>query len=224
MIDTLIFDFDGVIVDTETSNYAAWQDVFESFGLSLDRELWSEVIGGGLKWFDPLKHLESLTGPLPDHEAVRKRRQERHLDMIADSPIMPGVADHLEDARRLGLKLGVASSSSREWVEGHLADRGLLEHFGAVVTRDDVARVKPDPEIYLKAVAMLQSKPANSVAIEDSFNGVASARRAGLLTVAVPNPMTHDMDFQRANLRLDSLADLALESLLDRLHSPRRQP
>ena len=221
MIDTLVFDFDGVIIDTEVPTFTAWQEVFESFGQSVDRALWSEIIGGGQKLFDTMAYLESIVGPLPDREAVRRRKNERADKMIAESPVLPGVLDHLADARRLGLRLAVASSSSRDWVEGHLAERGLLEYFAAIVTRDDVSRVKPDPALYATAVERVGSEPASAFAIEDSFNGVTSAKRAGLLCVAVPNEMTLDMDFEQADVRLGSLAEVPLEALLDRLEGLR---
>ena len=221
MIDTLVFDFDGVIIDTEVPTFTAWQEVFESFGQSVDRALWSEIIGGGQKLFDTMAYLESIVGPLPDREAVRRRKNERADKMIAESPVLPGVLDHLADARRLGLRLAVASSSSRDWVEGHLAERGLLEYFAAIVTRDDVSRVKPNPALYATAVERVGSEPASAFAIEDSFNGVTSAKRAGLLCVAVPNEMTRDMDFDQADVRLGSLAEMPFEALLDRLEGLR---
>ena len=221
MIDTVVFDFDGVILDTEVPTFTAWQEVFESFGQSVDRGLWSGIIGGGQKFFDTMAYLESIVGPLPDREEVRRRKNERADRMIAESPVMPGVLDYLADARRLGLKLAIASSSPRDWVEGHLVERGLLDYFGAVVTRDDVTMVKPDPALYATAVERVGSEPARAFAIEDSFNGVTSARRAGLLCVAVPNEMTEDMDFGQADVRLGSLAEMPLEALLDRLEGLR---
>ena len=217
MIDTLVFDFDGVIIDTEVPTFTAWQEVFKSFGQSVDRGLWSSIIGGGQKFFDTMAYLEGIVGPLPDREDIRRRKNERADKMIAESPVMPGVLGYLADARRLGLKLAVASSSPRNWVEGHLVERGLLDYFGAVVTRDDVARVKPDPALYSTAVERVGSEPSRAFAIEDSFNGVTSAKRAGLLCVAVPNEMTEDMDFGQADVRLGSLAEMPLEALLDRL-------
>ena len=221
VIDTLIFDFDGVIIDTETPTYAAWQEVFQSFGQSVDRAFWSGIIGGGEKRLDTMAHLESIVGPLPDREAIRRRKRERESALIARSPVLPGVLDHLDDARRLGLKVGVASSSSREWVEGYLAERGLLEYFGAVVTRDDVHRVKPDPALYLTAVERVGAEPVSAFAIEDSLNGVTAAKRAGLLCIAVPNEMTGDMDFDQADVLLGSLAEMSLEELLNRLEELR---
>ena len=221
MIDTLVFDFDGIIIDTEVPTFTAWQEVFESYGQSVDRGLWSSIIGGGQKYFDTMAYLEGIVGPLPDREDVRRRKNERADSMIAESPLMPGVLDYIEDARRLGLKLAIASSSPRDWVEGLMDKRGLLECFEAIVTRDDVAMVKPDPELYATAVERVGSGPASAFAIEDSFNGVTSAKQAGLLCVAVPNEMTRDMDFGQADIRLGSLAEMPLEALLVRLETLR---
>ena len=217
MIDTLIFDFDGVVIDTETPNYVTWQHEFEALGVSLDGTIWSEIIGGGTRYFDTFEHLESLAGPQPDGDDLKERRRNRYLALIDENPLLPGIRDYIDEARRTKMKLGVASSSSREWVEGHLAKRGLLEYFGATATRDDVSSVKPDPELYRTAVESLGSKPGNAVAIEDSYHGVTAAKRAGMWCVAVPNAMTRDMDFDQADILLDSLSDLPLDSLLARL-------
>ena len=115
------------------------------------------------------------------------------------------------------MKLGVASSSSRDWVEGHLAGRDILRHFVSVKSSNDVSNVKPDPELYLISVAQMGTQPENALAIEDSANGVTAAKRAGLYCVAVPNEMTKDMQIDHADLRLESLSEMPLKSLLARL-------
>ena len=149
MIEALVFDFDGVIIDTETPEFATWQEEFEAHGVELDRALWSTIIGGGLVRFDVLAHLAELVGRDLDGEAIRARRRQRHLDLVDSSPLLPGVVDYLVRATELGPKVGVASSSSRQWVEGHLASRGLLEYVASIKCRDDVDNVKPDPELFL---------------------------------------------------------------------------
>ena len=114
----------------------------------------------------------------------------------------------------MGLKIGLASSSTSDWIERHLEDRGLLPYFDAIATRDEVSMVKPDPELYLKVIAKLDSNPIHTLAIEDSVNGLAAAKAAGLWCVVVPNPMTADMDFRKADLELESLKNLSLKQLL----------
>jgi HAD superfamily hydrolase (TIGR01509 family) len=217
MIDALIFDFDGVIIDTETPAYQTWQEVFNAHGVRLDRSLWQRIIGGGAARFDAHEHLEDLAGARLDRDAIRRSQRERYLSLVQSNPLLPGVLDYIKEARRLGLKLGVASSSTRAWVEEQLEERDLLPYFHCVVTRDDVTSVKPDPELFVVAMKRLGTSPHRAVAIEDSLNGVTAARRAGMFCVAVPNPMTSDMDLGDADLRLGALSEMALQTLLDAL-------
>jgi len=127
------------------------------------------------------------------------------------------VRDYVADAKRMGLLLAVASSSSRAWVLGHLERLGLGAQWDAVRTRDDVARTKPAPDLYLAAVEALCVDPTEAVAFEDSVNGIAAAKAAGLLCVAVPNALTAGMDLSQADVKLDSLAETPLAELLARL-------
>ena len=217
MIDTLIFDFDGVIIDTETPIYEIWQDVYSGYGVELDRSLWQRLIGGGTDRFDVFQHLEELAGVKLDREALENSRRRRYDRLVQSSPLLPGVREYIEEADRRGLKLGVASSSSRDWVENHLTERGLRPHFRCVVTRDDVSAIKPDPEPYVLAMEGLGTSPERAVAIEDSLNGVTAAKRAGMFCVAVPNPMTKDLPLEEADLRLGALSDITLTALLERL-------
>lgn len=214
VIRALVFDFDGVVIDTETPDFATWQQAFEDHGVSLDRELWEGFIGAGLGGFDVSDHLEEMAGRPIDRERIRTERRARYLGAVESNPILPGVTDMISEARAAGLKLGVASSSTRDWVEGHLAHRGLLGHFDAVRCRDDVAATKPDPELFTSAVAALGVDPECAIAIEDSANGVTAAKRAGLFCVVVPNAMTRSMRLDHADLRLRSLADVSLDDLI----------
>lgn len=218
MIDTLVFDFDGVIIDTETPEFETLQTIFKRYGVELERSLWQRIIGGGVKRFDPFTHLESLIGKEVDRESLRRLQRSRYLDRVAVSPLLPGVVDYINEARRLGLRLGLASSSSRDWVEKHLSERGLLQSFDVVVTRDDVTNVKPDPELYIVSMQRLGVSAMRCLAIEDSLNGLTAAKAAGMYCVVVPNPMTRDMGFDAADLRLNVLSDNRLEDLLDILN------
>ena len=217
MIDALIFDFDGVIIDTEAPEFETLQALFRSHGVELERSLWQQIIGGGTDLFDPYEHLALLTGEDLDREAVRRSQRQRYLEIVHASPVLPGVLDYIREARRVGVRLGVASSSSHDWVTGHLRERGLLDSFDAVVTRDDVTNVKPDPELYIVATERLGASPERAVAIEDSLNGVTAAKRAGMYCVAVPNSMTSDLPLDGADLRLGALSEIGLEELLDSL-------
>lgn len=210
----LVFDFDGLILDTEEPVYEGWREVYAEHGEELPIAFWQTIIGRGSNWFDPLADLERRLGRQLDPERIRIARQMRVEQMVAALPILPGVVEWIEAAQRLGLKLGVASSSSRAWVVGHLERLGLGRHWDCVRCRDDVARAKPDPDLYLAAAAELGVAPADAIAIEDSPNGCLAARAAGLYCVAVPNRMTADLDFAAADARLVSLAQVPLPDFL----------
>ena len=215
LIKAIVFDFDGVIIDTETPNYETWEAVFSAYGAHLDRATWSRLIGGA-ESFDVVQHLQDLTGLVFDRQKLRQGRRAEYLRQVDDSPVLPGVVDYLEAAAGLELRLAVASSSDGDWVRRHLERRGLASYFGVVKTRDDVAHAKPEPDLFLAAAEALGVHPEDAVAIEDSPNGITSAKRAGLFCVAVPNQMTRELSLDDADLRLESLADMSLDDLLQR--------
>ena len=215
-IGALIFDFDGVILDTETPDFQTWEAVFREHGARLERPVWSALIGRGRgSSFDMRNHLEGLSGMSVDWETVKAERRRRYLERIASSALLPGVTDYIHDAKRRGLKLGVASSSSREWVEGHLRSREILDCFDCIRCGDDVSATKPDPEVYLSALERMDTRADEAFAIEDSPVGIAAARAAGLFCVAVPNPMTRDLPLDEADLVLESLVDRPLEAVIE---------
>lgn len=218
MIETIVFDFDGLIIDTETPEFDSWQEVFESYGATLDRQVWDWAIGRHSMDFDIYKHLAELSGQHIEREEVRPRMRRRYLERIERNPVLPGVEEYLDAAKGMGLKLAVASSSSPGWAAGHLEGRGLLHYFEFVLDAGDVANAKPDPELYTMSAERLGVRPENALAIEDSANGLTAAKAAGMRCVVVPNPMTKGMDFSSADVRLESLADVPLRSLLDRLN------
>ncbi|NJN81010.1 MAG: HAD family hydrolase [Caldilineaceae bacterium] len=218
MINALIFDFDGLILDTETPEFRAWQEVYHAYHVALPLETWATCIGafGG---FDPYAYLEEQVGQPVDREAIRSTRRARFAELLANESVLPGVEQTIAEAKRRGLRLGVASSSDRAWVTGHLDRLGLAHHFTCVRTRDDVQQAKPDPALYLDAASGLGVSPAQAVALEDSPNGILAAKRAGLYCVVVPNPMTHTLSLELADLRLASLSELSLDHLLEQMAS-----
>jgi HAD superfamily hydrolase (TIGR01509 family) len=220
MIQALIFDFDGLIVDTELPDYESWQEIYRSHGCELPLHDWGQIVGGtGASDFDPHSHLEELCGQKLDREEVWISRRKQYLETISEQPVLPGVLEYLDDADRLGLKLAVASSSPENWVRGHLARLGLYQRFGAIKTADDVARTKPDPELYLKALEALSVKSNEAIVFEDSPNGVKAAKAADIFTVAVPNKLTAQLPMQGADIHLNSLAELSLSELLKRTNN-----
>ena len=217
MIEAIVFDFDGLIIDTETPEFDTWQEVFESYGVLLEREVWEWAIGRHNSDFNIYKHLAELCGQPIEPEEVRPRRRRRYLELVDQNPVLPGVEDYLDTAKAMGMKLAVASSSAPDWAEGNLKSRELLHHFEFVLDAGDVEHAKPAPDLYTMAVDMLGVRPENALAIEDSMNGLTAAKAAGLYCVVVPNPMTERMKFDAADMRLASLASLPLDALLAEL-------
>jgi HAD superfamily hydrolase (TIGR01509 family) len=215
----VIFDFDGLILDTEIPEFAAWQDVYRDHGCELELDEWAVCIGTK-SGFDAGRRLEELVGRRLDLEVIRSRREQRVTELIGRESLRPGVMDCLAAARRLGLRRGIASSSSRAWVVEHLTRFGLHAEFDHIASSDDVARVKPDPALYRVVLKRLEVAPHRAIAFEDSPNGIAAAKTAGLFCVAVPNPVTRRLPLGRADLIVESLTDLSLEELLDRAAQP----
>lgn len=219
-IKALIFDFDGLILDTETPEIDIWKAIYAEHGQDYPMELGSQVIGGwGNTDYDPAAELQRRAALTMDLGAIRKRHREESDALILSMPVRTGVGEVLASAKRLGLRCAIASSSERGWVEPHLGRLGLSSHFEKIVTGDDVAkgRTKPHPDIFLKALEVLNLRPFEALVIEDSPNGIRAAHAAGLRVVGVPNPVTAPLNLD-ADLLLTSLAEMPLEEILQRLN------
>ncbi len=221
MIQALIFDFDGLILDTEESEFRSWQELYAEHNATLPLEDWAVCIGSGVEVFDVFAYLERQIGRPVEREQIALRRRERHLVLLAEKTLLPGVEDYIASAKQLGLKLGVASSSSRRWVTGHLERLGILHHFDYIRCGDEVTRKKPDPELYLTAMQGLGVEAQQSIALEDSPNGVRAAQRAGIFCVAIPNIITGQLPLDHADLRLTSMDEMPLEKLIDYVEQQR---
>lgn len=210
----LIFDFDGTILDTELSEFQAWQEAYKQHGAELTVEVWLPLIGTNDYPFDPVAHIESLTGGSLERSQVEGWVREYKRELNQALKPLPGVLEYLHSAKEQGLRLAVASSSARDWVEGHLERLGLLELFEVIRTREWVERTKPDPALFLRAAEGLGLEPGQTIVLEDSLNGVKAAKAAGAFTVAIPNRLTRHLDLSQADLILDSLSEMPLERLL----------
>ena len=213
-MEALIFDFDGLILDTEVSELQSWREIYAEYNADLPLEQWAICIGSGIDSFDPCAYLETQIGQSVPRKDILARRRKRRLELLAAEVVLPGVEAYLRDARRLGLKIGLASSSSREWVYGHLSRLGIAESFDFMKCGDEVVHKKPDPELYLGVLSALGVRADRAIALEDSPNGVLAAQRAGIFCVAIPNPVTSQLDLAHADLRLQSLALMPLEDLI----------
>ncbi len=212
-VRAVVLDFDGLIVDTETPIFEAWFAAYRRHGHDLGLDLWQQALGTH-GTFDPLSHLDSLCGGTLDRQALLAEVQAETSRGCSAQKLMPGVRRLLEDARLLGLRRAVASSSSSGWVEGWLQRHGILHLFEAVATRDHVSRVKPDPELFLLAAARLGTEAPACVVFEDSANGMRAALAAGMRCVAVPNALTARIPRPRVDLEIRSLAERPLIEIL----------
>jgi HAD superfamily hydrolase (TIGR01509 family) len=226
-LQALLWDFDGLILDTESSSFAAAEAIFADHGVKLELSRWMEIIGAAHRHWTEL--LEDAVGePLApgERERLTELRRERHAEALEGLHAQPGVVELMEAATAAGVSQAVGSSSSDAWVEQHLGTLGLRHHIAAIVTRDAVGteRCKPHPDIFLLAADRLGAEPARCVVLEDSPNGVAAAHAAGMAVVAVPAGITATLDFPPADLVVGSLAEVRLADLaaLAGRTSPRR--
>jgi HAD superfamily hydrolase (TIGR01509 family) len=217
MLKALIFDFDGLILDTETPEVLVWQDIYRDHGFDLPVDEWAKTVGGyGISNFDPATHLADLSSNGLDLADLRLRYRREADVLIHAKTILPGVMNIIEDAKREGIKVAIGSSSPHAWVDTHVKRLGIRDYFHDIICSDDVppGRTKPNPDIYLKTLEKLAVENNAAVVFEDSPNGVLAARRANIFVVAVPNPLTEKMGVT-GDLTVSSLAELSLRELKD---------
>lgn len=202
----LIFDYDGTLIDTESIEFECWQRVYAEQGQALELKDWLHVIGGAVQ-MDMRAELERRLGRGLDWGPINERRLAHYYGLFEGLDLLPGVRRLFKEAAERGWAIGMASNSSRAWVERGLSRFGLLAQVGSLRCRDTASRPKPDPAPFAEAVADLGAEPALSIAFEDSATGVASARAAGLSVYAVPNPLTRHHDLSAAHQVLASLED-----------------
>ena len=211
----LLFDFDGIVVDTEGPALRAWQEVYDAHGQVLTLDDWASGIGtvGG---FEPLGHLEGLLGrPLEDRAGIDERCRARNGQLVEAEGLRPGLDDLLARAAELGLQIAIVSSDHSSWIEWNLERVGRSEGWACVnCANGDAARAKPSPRLYEEALDTLGLAPSEAVVFEDSPNGIRAAKAAGIFCVAVANPVTASLDLSAADVRVDSFEELALDDVL----------
>jgi len=222
-IRAFLFDFDGLILDTETASRAGWRWLYEQHGHELPDDLWITVVGTHSSW-DIMGHLEGLVGGPLDRETWNERRYAHELTLLEAEELRPGILDYLEYAREHRLKRAIVSSASRRWIDMHLERLEQAVGWDAILTADrDSTRAKPNPTMYLEALGLLGVTADEAIVFEDSPNGITAARAAGIFVVAIPNDVTRDAALHDADLVVDSLADLPPAELLQRADAGRRE-
>jgi HAD superfamily hydrolase (TIGR01509 family) len=220
VIRAVIFDFDGLILDTEFPIFAAWSAVFEAHdAVPLTIEEWAEGLGT-TEGVDVESRLRERAGRPVDFDAANQARRMHRDAMLELERALPGVEAWLDEAEAAGYGVAIASSSPDDWVHEHLDRIGLRARFPTIVTAGGPLRSKPAPDTYLEACARLGVGPHEALALEDSPNGIAAAKAAGLRCVTVPHPLTENLDLSAADLRLRSLAQCTLADALAQLDAP----
>jgi HAD superfamily hydrolase (TIGR01509 family) len=220
MYKALIFDFDGLILDTESPEVDVWTQIYSEHGYEFPFDAWVQTVGGyGISNFDAANHLALLSKGQLDPASLRSLHRSGSDTLTLKKQIMPGITDYLHEAKRLALKLAIASSSRHSWVDSHAKRLGIFDYFDEVICSDDVGvgRTKPNPDLYLLALKQLQLQKNEAIVFEDSPNGVKAANRAGIFVVAVPNPITSKLNVENAHLIINSLSDLSLPELLNKV-------
>lgn len=203
----VVFDFDGLILDTETPEYQAWCSVFALYGVELELSEWAKCVGGGNPPWRVDHHLLELA-PSVDLKAAHRQAFEHRDAILINLELQPGALAAFDLLEQHEIPYGIASSSRSLWIEGFLANYGLRDRFKVIKTWDMVGAKKPDPRVYLAACEALDIVPEESVAFEDSPNGILAAKRAGMTAVAIPNFVTQNFDLSQADLQLNSLEQL----------------
>jgi HAD superfamily hydrolase (TIGR01509 family) len=212
--DAVVFDLDGVILDTENVIHSVWAETFDRYGASFSAKEWATIVGTDYG-FDPYAAVVARsTVPVPSRAELGRQVLERQLELLRGLTPFPGVREWIDSAERLGMALAVASSSPAPWVHARLEDVGLASHFSVVSCRSETLAAKPAPDLYLDACNRLGVEPTRAIAVEDSVNGLTAALAAGLACLAVPNSITRDHDLKAANLTAESLAALPLEQAM----------
>ncbi|WP_432989051.1 HAD family hydrolase [Dactylosporangium sp. CA-233914] len=223
MVDALVFDFDGLLMDTESTLLEGWRAEWRHHGLRLDESGFFADHGGDIT-AARYAELAAAVGPGYDRAESHARRIAYRDALLACLGLAPGIREWLDRAEALGLRMAVASSSPRAWVEEHLSRTGDLQRFEVRAFGDEVAAYKPDPAVYRLALARLGLPPQRAVAFEDTPHGTAAAKAAGLRCVAIPNPYADPSRFTAADLVLPSAAGLGLDAVLNRLGLRERHP
>jgi putative hydrolase of the HAD superfamily len=204
----LIFDFDGLILDTESAEVEIWNDFYAKVGLTFTMDAYINAIGSNSpEDFHPAILLADREGEERSFEQIRQDFRKIAYLRCEQLEAMDGVVDLIKNAKTKGYFLAVGSSASYSWVQTHLNRLGLLNAFDVIVTFDDVENAKPAPDIFLKVLEKLDVSAENALVFEDSQNGVLAAHRAGIRAIAVPNPITAIQDFSLATAVLPSLAN-----------------
>ncbi|WP_339179561.1 HAD-IA family hydrolase [Oceanobacillus sp. FSL W7-1293] len=217
MIKAAIFDFDGLILDTETAWFDAYREVLHNqFQFDLPLEEFVKCVGSDDTVL--FSYLQKELDYQLNTGSIRNEARKLHSQYVSDAKAREGVVDYLRDAKNEGLTVSLATSSTTKWATTHLTNLNLLSYFDFLVTQDMVKRVKPAPDIFLKTLEKLDLEAHEAVVFEDSLNGLVAAQEVKLPTVIIPNPVTAALPFENYHLKLNSMTDMSLHEILKSLN------
>ncbi|MEZ5412780.1 MAG: HAD family phosphatase [Opitutaceae bacterium] len=213
-LKAVIFDFDGTIIDTESTAFRAWQHIYSEHGQELKIEEYAQCIGTNHDVFNPQVTLSSRVAYELDWEEMTPRRRMLEREFLSRQKVAPGVRELIETVQSHGLRLAIGSSSPRMWIDRVMPLPDADRIFDAIITSDD-APPKPKPDIFLLALDRLGIGPSEAVVIEDSPNGALAAYRAGIFCITIPNDLTRLLRFEHGDLKVESLAEVTFEQIRD---------
>jgi HAD superfamily hydrolase (TIGR01509 family) len=207
MISAVLFDLDGLIVDSEPWQFESLKKVLKEFGYSLTKsEFISQWVQEGYSYEKAIMKYNLKTTP----EEIRKRKLQHYSVMIKEKmKLMPGAKETLALLKG-SFKLALVTNSNKPDIELIFRKFGLSGFYDVILTWEDYVKRKPDPECYLMAARLLGASPAACVVIEDSIRGVNAAKNAGMKVIAVPNSFTKDGDFSGADIVVKNLGEITL--------------
>ena len=214
MLKGLIFDFDGLMIDTEYTWYPIYKDYFiKHHDYEIEMDDFLTCIGSDDTYFMNL--LQDAIGHTFDLKHFDTYRKDIFLEQSRNLPMMRGVFELIQDAHAQGLKLAIATSSKHPHALNHLKRWGIDHLFNVIITADDVAAVKPAPDLFLKALNELKLNADQVYIFEDSYHGLIAANKAGIECIVVPNRVTIYSPFETQRLKLEHLGQTSIEALKD---------
>jgi HAD superfamily hydrolase (TIGR01509 family) len=215
-VQAIIFDFDGLLMDTESTSFLSWQHEWRQWGLTLEPADFFAPHGGDVTE-ERYAALAAAVGPGFDRAVSHRRRVAYREALHEDLDLADGLRGWLDEAASLQLRLAVASSSPRDWLTAHLGRAGVLDRFEVLAGGDEVRQAKPAPDVYQLALSRLSLSGAAALAVEDTAHGVTAAHAAGMRCIAIPNPFVPPEYVRHADLVLSSASQLRLTAVLTQL-------
>jgi beta-phosphoglucomutase family hydrolase len=218
LLKAVIFDMDGVIIDSEPLHFSVDQDIMKSYGISIEREDLEPFVGTtNPEMWTKLKETYKLCASVNDILSKQIREKINRLSSSGLAPI-DGITALLEMLQGRGVRIGLASSSPRRFIEAVLDSFGISSYFTSVVSGEEVVHGKPAPDVFLRAAEELGVHPQQCLVIEDSMHGIQAAKSAGMICIGYINPNSGQLDLSKADCTVDTIRDIDW-SLIERLSS-----